>query len=98
MSDRLIRTIRENYDRLAKEYALHMFDELQHKPLDLKLLTSFADQTRTRGKVCELGCEPGHVTRFLNDIRVSVYGIDVSSVIGTKARRRNPGPYFKAGN
>lgn len=98
MAHRLIRTIRENYDRLAKEYALHLFDELQHKPLDLKLLTRFADQTRARGKVCDLGCGPGHVTRFLNDLRVSVFGIDVSSLMVTEARRRNPGLEFHGGD
>ena len=44
--DRLTRTIRENYDRLAHEYTAHLFDELQHKPLDRELLTRFALQTR----------------------------------------------------
>src|SRR5215472_17006066 len=98
VADRLNRTIRENYDRLAKQYALHLFDELQHKPLDLELLTRFADQTRTRGKVCDLGCGPGHVTRFLNDLRVSVFGIDVSPLMVTEARRRNPGLEFHEGD
>src|SRR5215475_4238186 len=98
MADRLIRTIRENYDRLAKEYALHLFDELQHKPLDLKLLTRFADQTRARGKVCDLGCGPGHVTRFLNDLRVVAFGIDVSPLMLTEARRLNPGLEFHEGD
>ena len=79
-------------------YALHLFDELQHKPLDLELLTRFADQTRTCGKVCDLGCGPGHVTRLLNDLRVSVFGIDVSPLMVTEARRRNPGLEFHEGD
>jgi hypothetical protein len=32
MSDDIAQTIRENYDRLAVEYARKLFDELQHKP------------------------------------------------------------------
>lgn len=43
-ADRLSRAIRTNYDRSAKQYAVHMFDALQHKPLDRELLTRFADQ------------------------------------------------------
>ena len=69
MADRLTRTIRENYDKLAKEYALHLFDELQHKPFDREVLTRFAHHTKNRGAVCDLGCGPGHVTRFLTTFR-----------------------------
>ena len=43
----LTHTIRENYDRLAKEYA-HCH-ELQHKPFDREVLTRFADHTKNRG-------------------------------------------------
>ena len=38
MNDNNIETVRENYDRLAREYANRIFDELQHKPLDRELL------------------------------------------------------------
>jgi SAM-dependent methyltransferase len=98
MADHLTRTIRENYDRLAKEYAVHLFDELQHKPFDRELLTRFADQTRVRGKVCDIGCGPGHVTRFLNDLRVSAFGVDVSPNMVAEARRLNPGLEFREGD
>ena len=45
----LTHTIRENYDRLAKEYARRLFDELQHKPFDREVLTRFAEHTKNRG-------------------------------------------------
>jgi SAM-dependent methyltransferase len=98
MADRLTRTIRENYDRLAKEYALHLFDELQHKPFDRELLTRFAHDTKNRGLVCDLGCGPGHLTRFLNDLQVSVFGVDVSPSMVAEARRLNPGLDFREGD
>jgi SAM-dependent methyltransferase len=98
MADRLTRAIRANYDRLAEQYAVHLFDELHQKPFDRELLTRFAEQTRTRGKVCDIGCGPGHVTRFLHDLQVSVFGVDVSSAMVAEARRRNPGLEFDEGD
>jgi SAM-dependent methyltransferase len=98
MIDQLTRTIRENYDRLAHEYTVHLFDELQHKPLDQELLTRFARQTRGRGTVCEIGCGPGHVTRFLSDLQVSVFGLDLSPGMVAEARRLSPGLEFREGN
>lgn len=35
-----------SYDRVAGEYARHIFDELQHKPLDRELLDRFAASVR----------------------------------------------------
>ena len=98
MVDRLTRTIRENYDKLAQEYALHLFDELQHKPFDREVLTRFAHHTNNRGAVCDLGCGPGHVTRFLNDLQASVFGVDVSPHMVAEARRLNPGLDFREGD
>ena len=98
MADRLTRTIIENYDKLAKEYALHLFDELQHKPFDREVLTRFAHHTKNRGAVCDLGCGPGHVTRFLNDLQASVFGVDVSPNMVAEARRLNPGLDFREGD
>jgi SAM-dependent methyltransferase len=98
MADRLTRTIRGNYDRLAKEYALHLFDELQHKPFDRELLTRFAHHTKNRGLVCDLGCGPGQVTRFLSDLQVPVFGVDVSPNMVAEARRLNPGLDFREGD
>jgi trans-aconitate methyltransferase len=68
MTNSLTRTIRGNYDRLAEEYARRLFGELQHKPLDRELLTRFAHRVGNGRLVCDLGCGPGHVTRFLNDL------------------------------
>jgi hypothetical protein len=58
VADHVTRTIRENYDRLAKEYALRLFGELHQKPLDRELLTRFAQRTKGRRLVCDLGLWP----------------------------------------
>jgi SAM-dependent methyltransferase len=98
MKDDRVETIREDYDRLAQEYATRVFDELQHKPLDRALLDRFAEQTRERGSVCDLGCGPGHVARYLREASVSVFGLDLSPGMLEQARRLNPDILFREGN
>lgn len=53
MNDNIWRSIRESYDRVSDEYALRIFNELQHKPLDRELLNRFAAQIKERGVVCD---------------------------------------------
>jgi SAM-dependent methyltransferase len=91
-------SIRESYDRLAEEYARRIFDELQHKPLDRELLDRFANETKGRGEVCDMGCGPGHVARYLRDAGASVFGLDVSPGMLEQARRLNPDIPFREGN
>ena len=49
MQDNVILSIRNDYDRLAEEYARRIFDELQGKPLDRELLNRFAADVNGRG-------------------------------------------------
>jgi ubiquinone/menaquinone biosynthesis C-methylase UbiE len=91
-------SIRESYDRLAEEYARRIADELQHKPLDRELLDRFAQQTKRRGEVCDMGCGPGHVARYLRDAGASVFGLDLSPGMLEQARKLNPDIPFREGN
>jgi ubiquinone/menaquinone biosynthesis C-methylase UbiE len=91
-------SIRESYDRLAEEYARRIADELQHKPLDRELLDCFAQQTTGRGEVCDMGCGPGHVARYLRDAGASVFGLDLSPGMLEQARKLNPDISFREGN
>jgi ubiquinone/menaquinone biosynthesis C-methylase UbiE len=91
-------SIRESYDRLAEEYARQIADELQHKPLDRELLDRFAQQTKGRGEVCDMGCGPGHVARYLRDAGASVFGLDLSPGMLEQARKLNPDIPFGEGN
>src|ERR1700722_7748599 len=62
----------------ADEYARHLFSELDNKPLDRELLTHFAARVKGKGAVCDMGCGPGHIARFLHDAGTNVFGLDVS--------------------
>jgi SAM-dependent methyltransferase len=70
--------IRESYDSAARAYAEHLFNELQHKPLDRHLLNRFAEAVKGQGTVLDLGCGPGHVAKYLHDQGLDVFGIDLS--------------------
>jgi SAM-dependent methyltransferase len=92
-------SIRESYDRLAEEYARRIADELRHKPLDRELLDRFARETKGRGDVCDMGCGPGHVARYLRDAGgASVFGLDLSPAMVEQARKLNPDIPFREGN
>jgi SAM-dependent methyltransferase len=94
----LIDSIRGNYDRLAEEYTRNLADELKNKPLDRELLERFAGLTAGRGQVCDLGCGPGHVARYLRDLGTDVFGLDLSPQMIAAARQVNPGICFQIGN
>jgi SAM-dependent methyltransferase len=98
MDDETTRSIRESYDRLAEEYTRRIADELQHKPLDRELLDRFAKQTKGRGDVCDMGCGPGHVARYLRDAGASVFGLDLSPGMLEQAQKLNPDIPFREGN
>lgn len=83
-----------SYDAVAEEYVRRIADELQHKPLDRALLDRVAAATRNRGAVCDMGCGPGHVARYLNEQGVHVVGYDLSPKMVEAARRLNPGITF----
>ena len=98
MHDKITPSIRQDYDRLAPEYAKRIYDELQHKPLDRKLLDRFAAKMKGRGEVCDMGCGPGHVARYLRDAGATIFGLDLSAGMLEQARRLNPDIVFREGN
>ena len=98
MSDDLIPSIRQSYDRVADEYARQLFNELQNKPLDGELLCRFAADVAGRGDACDMGCGPGQVARYLRDLGVSIFGLDLSPGMVQQARQFNPDISFREGN
>lgn len=80
--------IRASYDRVAAEYAARIFHELDGKPLDRALLEEVA--ARAQGLVCDLGCGPGHVAKFLSELGANVLGLDLSPRMIGEARRLSP--------
>jgi SAM-dependent methyltransferase len=97
MEEYLIR-LQSSYDSIAEEYVTRIYHELDGKPLDRQLLDRLADRVRDRGTVCDLGCGPGHVARYLRDRGASVMGVDLSARMVEQARRLNPDIPFQAGN
>jgi ubiquinone/menaquinone biosynthesis C-methylase UbiE len=91
-------SIRDSYDRLADEYARRIFNELQHKPLDRELLDRFALEVVGHGEVCDMGCGPGHVARYLHDAGTTIFGLDLSPRMLEQARRLNPAISFQEGD
>lgn len=90
--------VRESYDSAAQAYADHLSGELAHKPLDRHLLNRFVEATRVRGLVADIGCGPGHVTRYLRDRGAKAFGIDISPAMIECAVGLNPGLDFKVGD
>jgi len=98
MNDNIIQSVRDSYDRVADEYARRIFNELRDKPLDQKLLNRFATEVIGRGEVCDMGCGPGHVARYLRDAGATVFGLDLSPQMLEQARQLNPDLSFLEGN
>jgi ubiquinone/menaquinone biosynthesis C-methylase UbiE len=98
VNDNALQSIRESYNRLADEYARRIFKELQHKPLDRLLLDRFAANLAGRGEVCDMGCGPGHIARYLRDAGTTVFGLDLSPGMLEQARQLNPDISFREGN
>jgi len=98
MTDNLSRNIRKNYDAVADQYALKLFDQLRNKPFDRAQLDRFAAAIAGRGQLCDMGCGPGHIARYLRDTGADIFGLDLSPQMLVHARRLNPDIAFRVGN
>ena len=91
-------SLADSYSRVAGEYARRIFDELKDKPLDRGLLERLAERTRGKGVVCDLGCGPGQVARYLHEQGVEVVGLDAAAGMITLAQQLNPAIPFIRGD
>ncbi|MEO6259630.1 MAG: methyltransferase domain-containing protein [Thermoanaerobaculia bacterium] len=91
-------SVRASYDSVAAAYAEQLSSELEHKPLDRHLLNRFAEEVRDRGAVCDIGCGPGHVARYLHDQGIAMLGLDLSPEMVQQAAHLNPGVSFRVGD
>jgi SAM-dependent methyltransferase len=87
-----------SYDRIADEYARQIYGELAGKPLDRELLDRFAERLRGQGVVCDMGCGPGQIGRYLADRGLPVVGVDLSPGMVARAAALNPGISFRVGD
>jgi SAM-dependent methyltransferase len=87
-----------SYDAIAEQYAEQYFDELDGKPFDRDVLDRFAATVKHRGRVCDLGCGPGQIARYLAVHGVDAFGIDASAAMVATACRLNPTLQFRQGD
>ena len=95
-----LRDTRASYDAIATAYAERLRNELAVKPLDRAMLAGFAELVRASGAgpVADIGCGPGRVTGYLNDLGLPVFGIDLSPEMIAVAQRTYPGLRFEVGS
>jgi ubiquinone/menaquinone biosynthesis C-methylase UbiE len=87
-----------SYDRIAEHYATEYFDELNRKPFDCDLLTRFAQRLPANAKVCDIGCGPGHIARYLASRGLNSTGVDLSPAMVATAQRLSPELHFVHGD
>ena len=85
------------YDAIARAYHDQLGNELAGKPLDRALLAAFVELAG-EGAIADVGCGPGHVTRFLAAQNARVIGIDISAGMLAVAREHAPALPFAAGS
>lgn len=89
---------RKSYDLMAEEYTSRLYHKLEHLPLDCEILERFAAEVHDRGPVCDMGCGPGQVARYLHERGVPIVGLDLSPRMVELARQLNPGIEFQQGD
>jgi SAM-dependent methyltransferase len=89
---------RTSYDAVAKEYAEKFKDEMDAKPFDRECLDRLARKVGTLGPICDLGCGPGQIARYLHRQGVDTLGVDLSPRMVAEAQRLNPEIHFHQGD
>jgi SAM-dependent methyltransferase len=98
MDEKRLADMRASYDRVAAEYVRRIYDELDGKPFDREVLDRLTERLRGRGVVCDMGCGPGHIARYLADRGLTVVGVDLSPGMLEQAAALNPDIEFYRGN
>jgi SAM-dependent methyltransferase len=87
-----------SYDRVAAEYTRRIYNELEHKPFDRKMLDWLIEKVSGLGTICDMGCGPGQVARYLHDHGAAASGLDLSPEMVRIATELNPGIPFQQGS
>lgn len=87
-----------SYDQVAAEYAKRIYTELAYKPFDREQLARLAARVKGLGPICDLGCGPGQVARYLRDQGAAVLGVDLSPGMLQQAKALNPDLAFFQGS
>lgn len=96
--DKAILNTQTSYDQVAAEYAEKMKDEMDYKPFDRDCLDRLAREVGNLGPICDLGCGPGQIARYLHRHGVDTLGVDLSPGMIAEAQRLNPEIHFHQGD
>jgi len=96
--DKIIQDTQAGYDTVAYEYAERFKNEMDDKPFDRDCLDRLAREVEDLGPICDLGCGPGQIARYLQRRGVETLGVDLSAKMVDEARRLNPEIQFHQGN
>lgn len=86
---------RRSFNLAAEKYYELFKDEMKQKEYDRAILDKFAGDFDTKSVVCDVGCGPGHITKYLFDKGLNVFGVDISERCIEIARRENPKMRFQ---
>jgi SAM-dependent methyltransferase len=90
--------VQRSYDRVADDYAQQFCDEMDKKPFDRKMLDWLAEKVGNLGTICDMGCGPGQLARYLHDRGTKACGVDLSPEMVKQAQRLNPEITFQQGD
>jgi len=86
---------RKSFNLAAEKYYALFKDEMRQKEYDRLLLDRFAGNFDSKSTICDRGCGPGHITRYLFDKGLDVFGVDISEKCIEIAKRENPEMRFQ---
>ena len=96
--NKTIQDTQSSYDSVAVEYGEKFKDEMDDKPFDRDCLYKLVGQVGELGPICDLGCGPGQIARYLHRQGVQTLGVDLSSKMVAEAQRLNPEIHFHQGD
>lgn len=94
----IVSNTQTSYDQVARNYAEKFKDEMDDKPFDRDCLDRLAREVGTLGPICDLGCGPGQIARYLHRQGAEVLGVDLSPRMIAEARQLNPDIQFHEGD
>jgi SAM-dependent methyltransferase len=94
----IVSNTQASYDQVAVEYAEKFKDEMDDKPFDRDCLDRLARGVGNLGPICDMGCGPGQIARYLHRQSVDTLGVDLSPRMIAEAQRLNPEIHFHQGD
>ena len=96
--NKTIQDTQSSYDRVAVEYGERFKDEMDDKPFDRDCLNRLVREVGELGPICDLGCGPGQIARYLHRKGGKTLGVDLSTNMVAEAQRLNTDIHFHQGD